>query len=132
MLLSFLPLSLDKNHTGTPTLSPPCKQWLDRFRTKSPAIHIIHEFFIHMPEYLALGTRSFYAHVYGRINVPAGAASCNRGDIIGRVCRQLGIVPRRLYLSDRALAFLHGSFRAIMEANREEDEEGDKKLQPGR
>ena len=46
-------------------------QTMARFRTKSLAMQIIHENLIHMPEYLALGARSFHAHVYGRVNVPA-------------------------------------------------------------
>ena len=102
-----------------------------RFRTKSLAMQIIHENLIHMPEYLALGARSFHAHVYGRVNVPADAASRNRGDIIARLCRQLGITPRRLYLPDRALTFLHNALQAIMEANlEEEEEEGDENYNP--
>jgi deoxycytidylate deaminase len=79
-------------------------------------MQIIHELLIHTPEYLALGLRSYHSHVYGRVNVPADAASRNRGDIIGRVTNQLGIAAKRLPLPERALTFLHAAIAAIVAA----------------
>jgi hypothetical protein len=67
-----------------------------------------------------VGPHQFHPHVYGRVNVPADAASCAIVPLLHSVTSQLGIVAVQIPFPERALAFLNRALDAIQAAQMDE------------
>jgi hypothetical protein len=91
-------------------------QTMDRSNTRSLAMQVIHELLIESPKFAAIGPHQFHVHVYGRVNVPADAASRAMVTLFHAVTQQLGIVAVQIPLPERALAFLNRALDAIQAA----------------
>jgi hypothetical protein len=83
-------------------------------------MQVIHELLIQTPEFAAIGSHHFHEHVYGRVNVPADAASRAMVTLLHSVTQQLGIVAVQIPLPERALAFLNRALDAIQAAQTDE------------
>jgi hypothetical protein len=79
-------------------------------------MQVIHELLIESPKFAAIGPHQFHVHVYGRVNVPADAASRAMVTLFHAVTQQLGIVAVQIPLPERALAFLNRALDAIQAA----------------
>jgi len=95
-------------------------QTMIRSNTRSPAMQIIHELLIQSTEFAAIGPHQFHVHVYGRVNVPADAASRAIVPLLQSVTRQLGIVAVQIPFPERALNFLNRALDAIQAAQIDE------------
>jgi hypothetical protein len=83
-------------------------------------MQVIHELLIQSPEFASIGPHQFHVHVYGRVNVPADAASRAMVPLLHSVTHQLGIVAVQIPLPERALAFLNRALDAIQAAQMDE------------
>jgi hypothetical protein len=95
-------------------------QTMIRSNTRSLAMQIIHELLIQSTEFAAVGPHQFHVHVYGRVNVPADAASRAIVPLLQSVTRQLGIVAVQIPFPERALNFLNRALDAIQAAQIDE------------
>jgi hypothetical protein len=95
-------------------------QTMIRSNTRSLAMQVIHELLIQSPEFAAVGPHQFHVHVYGRVNVPADAASRAIVPLLHSVTRQLGIVAVQIPFPERALAFLNRALDAIQASQMDE------------
>jgi hypothetical protein len=95
-------------------------QTMIRSNTRSLVMQIIHELLIQSPEFAAVGPHQFHVHVYGRVNVPADAASRAIVPLLRSVTRQLGIVAVQIPFPERALDFLNRALDAIQAAQIDE------------
>jgi hypothetical protein len=83
-------------------------------------MQIIHELLIQSPEFATIGPHQFHVHVYGRVNVPADAASRAMVPLLHTVTHQLAIAAVQIPLPERALAFLNQALDAIQAAQMDE------------
>ena len=95
-------------------------QTMIRSNTRSLAMQVIHELLIQSPEFAAIGPHQFHVHIYGRVNVPADAASRAMVSLLHAVTQQLGIVAVQIPLPERALLFLNRALDAIQAAQMDE------------
>jgi hypothetical protein len=95
-------------------------QTMIRSNTRSLAMQIIHELLIQSPEFATIGPHQFHVHVYGRVNVPADAASRAMVPLLHTVTHQLAIAAVQIPLPERALAFLNQALDAIQAAQMDE------------
>jgi hypothetical protein len=95
-------------------------QTIIRSNTRSLAKQVKHKLLIQSPEFSAIGPHQFHVHVYGRVNVPADAASRAMVTLLHSVTHQLGIVAVQIPLPERALAFLNRALGAIQAAQMDE------------
>jgi hypothetical protein len=83
-------------------------------------MQVIHELLIQTPGFAAIGSHHFHEHAYGKVNVPADAASRAMATLLHSVTQQLGIVALQIPLPERALALLNRALDAIQAAQADE------------